>query len=339
MFIKKLGVAAALSLCAFSAMASNFRGADQVYVPAAGHLGGASGTFLSDVFVSNLELTDEVDVSVIYKPTTGLNPSDPIERKNVITLKPGERKEFTDFFVSVLGIQSGLGQLIFNACLKGANCGPETQDASGFSPFFRSISVESRIYSIPPNTTLEQKPPTQGQLFSGIPWYMFASSLQSSNKLDRVFITGVSQTGGPNTPGTYRSNLGLVNASQYSTTTLVATLYQNDMTAANKKGEFTQTLGPLGHIQVNVSAAFPGFTGSNAFIIVEQRNSVPTGDAPSTCVQGCPAFLAYGSVLDNVSGDATTLESQFMIPLNDAAIAQIFPNGSGKPGIRRSAKH
>jgi hypothetical protein len=339
MFIKKLGVAAAISLCAFSAMASNFRGADQVYVPAAGHLGGASGTFLSDVFISSLETTDEVDVSVIYKPTTGLTPNDAVERKNVITLKPGERKEFKDFFVSVLGIQSGLGQLIFNACLKGADCGPNTQDSTGFSPFFRSISVESRIYSIPPNTTLAQNPPTQGQLFSGIPWYMFASSLQSGNKLDRVFITGVSQTGGPNTPGTYRSNLGLVNASQYSTTTLVATLYQNDMTAANKKGEYQQTLGPLGHIQVNVSNAFPGFSGSNAFIVVEQRNSVPTSDAPSSCVQGCPAFLVYGSVLDNVSGDATTLESQFMIPLNDDAIATIFPSGSGKSGNRRSVRH
>lgn len=339
MFIKKLGVAAALSLCAFSAMASNFRGADQIYVPAAGHLGGASGTFLSDVYISSLETTDEVDVSVIYKPTTGLTPADPVERKNIYTLKPGERKSYVDFFVSALGIQSGFGQLIFNACLKGADCGPATQDSSGFSPFFRSISVESRIYSIPPNTTLAQNPPTQGQLFSGIPWYMFASSLQSSNKLDRVFMTGVTQTGGPNTPGTYRSNLGLVNASQYSTTTLVATLYQNDMTAANKKGEYTQTLGPLAHIQVNVSAAFPGFSGANAFIVVEQRNSVPTSDSPSSCVQGCPAFLAYGSVLDNVSGDATTLESQFFIPLSDDAVGVIFGAGSGKAAGRRAVKH
>lgn len=336
--MKKLGVAAALSLCALSASASNFRGADQVYVPAAGHLAGGSGTFLSDVFVSSLETTDEVDVSIIYAPTTGL-PGGIVEKKNAFRLRAGERKELIDVFPSVLGIQSGLGQLIFNACLAGADCGPATQDADGFSPFFRSISVESRIYSIPPNTTLAQKPPTTGQLFSGIPWYMFASSLQAGNKLDKVFMTGVTQTGSVNEPGTYRSNLGLVNASQYSTTTLVATLYQNDMTAANKKGEYTTTLGPLGHIQVNVATAFPGFTGSNAFIVVEQRNNVPTGDAPSSCVQGCPAFLAYGSVLDNVSGDATTLEPQFFAPLSEDAIAVIFPSGSGKSGNRRSVRH
>ncbi|HEX6160539.1 MAG TPA: hypothetical protein VF111_10265 [Thermoanaerobaculia bacterium] len=336
--MKKLGVAAALSLCALSASASNFRGADQVYVPAAGHLAGGSGTFISDVFVSSLETTDEVDVSVIYSPTTGLSGG-VIEKKNAFRLKAGERKTFVDFFPSVLGIQSGLGQLIFNGCLAGADCGPATQDADGYSPFFRSISVESRIYSIPPNTTLAQKPPTLGQGFSGIPWYMFASSLQAGNKLDKVFIAGVTQNGGINEPGTYRSNLGLVNASQYSTTTLVATLYQNDMTAANKKGEYTVTLGPLGHIQVNVPTAFPGFSGTNAFIVVEQRNSVPTSDAPSGCVQGCPAFLAYGSILDNVSGDPTTLEPQFFAPLSEDAIAVIFPSGSGKSGNRRSVRH
>lgn len=335
--MKKLGVAAVLTLCAASAMASNFRGADQVYVAAAGHVGGgANPTFISDVFLSSLETTDEVDVSVIFSSGTGGAQT---EKKNVYRLKPGERKEFIDFLPSVLGLQTGLGQLIFNACLAGADCGPATQDTDGYSPFFRSISVESRIYSIPANTVPAQNPPTTGQLFSGIPWYMFASSLQNANKLDKIFVTGIRQTGANGTAGTYRSNIGLVNASQYSTTTLVVTLYEGDMTAANRKGEFTQTLGPLGHTQNNVSAMFPGYSGTNAFVVVEQRNNVPTGDSPSSCIQGCPAFIAYGSVLDNISGDATTLEPQFMVPLSDAAIAAIFPSGSGKASNRRSVRH
>lgn len=336
--MKKLGVAAALTLCAASAMASNFRGADQVYVPAAGHVGGGPNpTFISDVYISNLETTDSVDVSVIFSTGAGGTQT---ERKNVIVgLKPGERKEFRDFLPNTLGLQTGLGQLIFNACLAGADCGPATQDTDGYSPFFRSISVESRIYSIPANTTPAQNPPTTGQLFSGIPWYMFASSLQNANKLDKIFITGISQTGANGQAGTFRSNIGLVNASQYSSTTLVVTLYQSDMTAANRKGEFTQVLGPLGQVQANVSAMFPGISGANLFVTVEQRNNVPTGDAPSSCIQGCPAFIAYGSVLDNVSGDATTLEPQFMVPLSDAAIAAIFPSGSGKASVRRSVRH
>ena len=68
--MKKLGVVAALALCAVSASASNFRGGDQIYVPAIGHLGGISGTFISDVFISNLS-TDSVDVSVIFAEGPG----------------------------------------------------------------------------------------------------------------------------------------------------------------------------------------------------------------------------------------------------------------------------
>ena len=53
MFKVKLAVAAAMFV-AVGAFASNFRVADQVYVPAAGHIVGGSQLFISDVFISNL---------------------------------------------------------------------------------------------------------------------------------------------------------------------------------------------------------------------------------------------------------------------------------------------
>jgi len=341
MFMKKLGVAAALMLCAAGAMASNFRGADQVYLPAAGHLGGSGGTFISDVFISNLS-ADPVDVSVIYSEGTGGTQT---EYKNVIKLASRERREIIDFFPTVLQRASGFGQLIFNACLQNADCGPATQNADGFSQNFRNISVESRIFVIPVGTSLADKPETKGQLFSGIPWYNFVSSLQSNSKLDKIFITGIRQTGGTGTPGTFRSNIGLVNASQYSTTTLTVRLYAGnnpgDLSGSTALGTFETTLQPLGHTQVNLTTMFSGTAigaGSNLFATVEQRNNVPTSDAPSTCQQGCPAFLAYGSVLDNVSQDATTLEAQYLEPLSGDAINVIYPSGSGKSPIRRSVK-
>jgi hypothetical protein len=334
MFMKKLGVAAALMLCAVGASASNFRGADQVYVPAAGHTSGSSGTFISDVYISNLS-PDQVDVSVIYSEGAGGAQS---EYRNVIRLQPNERREFVDFLPTVLQRPTGFGQLIFNACLAGANCGPETQTAEGVSPFFRNISVESRIYSIPPGTTLASRPPTTGQLFSGIPWYNFVSMLQSANGLDRVFITGITQSGGVGQAGTYRANIGLANASQFSSTTMVVRLFSGD--APNTQlGEYRENLAPLGHVQRNLSSMFQNFgSGRNLFVTVEQQNPVPTGDAPSSCQQGCPAFLAYGSVLDNVSGDATTLEAQYLVPLSESALLVLYPSGSGKVGIRRSVR-
>ena len=67
--VKQLGVAVAIALFAGAAMASNFRAADQVYVPAAGHISSSSATFVSDVFISNLS-DDSVDVSVIFSTGT-----------------------------------------------------------------------------------------------------------------------------------------------------------------------------------------------------------------------------------------------------------------------------
>lgn len=337
--MKKIAAAAALTLMAAGAQASNFRGADQVYVPIAGHVQGASGTFVSDVYISNLD-DEPVTVSVIYQPLgANLTPSGTIgiEFKDAISLAPFERREFLDFVGTVLN-QTGAGQLIFNACVSGRSCGPETQDPDGYSENFRPISVESRIYQILPSRPGE----TTGQLFSGLPWYSFVSELQSNVGLDRVFITGFINTGTAGQLGTFRSNIGLVNASQYSTTTLVVRLYQGAMTAAGLKGEAQVTLGPLGNISTGLSALFPNgvANGRNFFVTVEQRASTPYGNVPAGCLdRGCPAFLAYGSVLDNASGDATTLEAQYLRELDSEAINVIYPPASGKPTTRRSVRH
>lgn len=345
--MKKLGIAAALILCAFGASASNFRGADQVYVPAAGHASGSSGTFISDVYIANLS-GDEVDVSVIFQ-SAGENGGSGQEFKNVISLKGYERKEYLDFFKSALNISTNVfGQLIFNGCKKGASCGTDTQDPNtGVSPNFRDISVESRIYQIPNPDPALPAPNTRqtGQLFSGIPWYNFVSSLQANSGLDKVFITGITQTGGAGQVGTFRSNIGVVNASQFSRTTIKLTLYQGTMTTADRKGEATVTIGPLGSTAPKgLGEWFPGVAnGSNYFVVIEQTNSTAEGsDVPSACGgQGCPAFLAYGSVLDNASGDATTLEAQYLKALGPEAILAIYPStdGSGKSAMRRSVRH
>lgn len=341
--MKKLGVVAALTLCALSASASNFRAADQVYVPVAGHLQGSSGTFITDAFIANLS-ADEVKVSIIYQPFgAGVNPpAGPIgnEFKDKITLAPFERKEFLDFFNSALGQPTGFGQLIFNGCKSGTSCGAETQTENGVSPNFRPISVETRIYQVANGAPAGA--PTTGQLFSGIPWYNFVSQLQSVPSLDKVFIQGITHTGTAGQAGTFRANIGLVNASQYSSTELVVKLYQGRLNEADKKGEAVVQLGPLGNVQPGFASLFPNAAlGGNYFVTVEQRNSFPTADAPATCTQGCPAFLAYGSVLDNISGDATTLESQYLVEMNPEALTIIYPK-TGEPtktSIVRSVRH
>lgn len=341
MFMRKLGVAAALMLCAFGASASNFRAADQVYVPIAGHASGSSGLFITDAFIANLS-ADSVDVAVIYVP---LGPNEggstPVleEIRGKITLRGNERKALPDIFVNTLGKSAdaqSLGMLVFNGCKANTSCGPETQDADGFSENFRPISVQTRIYQI---TQAGANPPTTGQLFTGIPWYNFVSELQSNVGLQRVFITGLTHTGGAGQAGTFRANIGVVNASEYSRTEIVFRLYQGTLSEADKKGEAVRVLGPLGNQQYGFAQLFPGVTGTNFFVTVEQRNSTAVAGAPSTCEKGCPAFLAYGSVLDNISGDATTMEAQYEKEMDPAALEILYPVGSGKGPLRRLVRH
>lgn len=349
--LKQAGVAVAMILVAAGAMASNFRASDQVYIPIAGHTAvSANPTFISDVWVSNLSTTDAVSVSVIYIPanTNGITVCPPQGTANCyfdnnFTLQPSERKEFIDFFGTQLGLSAAFGSLIFNACKQGADC-IGTQDANGVSPNFRNIAVFSRIYSIPAGQSNPTNQPTQGQDMPGIPWYNFVSQRQSAVSLNEVFITGLRNTGTSGQAGTFRGNLGLMNASQYSNTTLVVRLF-NGATRQQIGSDFNQQLGPLGFVQINLGAAFPAFTGSgatNAYVTVSQTNSTPTNDAPTGCASdGCPGFLTYASVLDNTTQDATTLESVYEQPLSDAALLVIYGSGTGSTNrMRRSvAQH
>ena len=337
--VKQLGVAAAITMFAGAAMASNFRAADQVYVPAAGHISSSSATFVSDVFISNLS-DDSVDVSVILATgTTGTQTPFP----HVITLAPRERRELRDFVKTTLNVQNPtLGQLIFNACKANADCTPDP--TTGLNANYRNISVESRIYSVnTPNAdanTLNTQP-TTGQLFSGIPWYNFVSESASGAGLDKVFVTGIRNT------DQYRTNIGFVNASQFSTTTITGTLFSSTGTQLSQS---SFTLQPLGSAQGAVGSAtiFPAFTkaatSTGAYAIFQQSGTAPTADAAANgCPTGCPAFFAFGSSLDNQTNDPTTLEPQYLIPLTNNAITCIYsPDVAAcKSGttIHRAVKH
>ncbi|HEX6640361.1 MAG TPA: hypothetical protein VF215_04580, partial [Thermoanaerobaculia bacterium] len=249
----------------------------------------------------------------------------------VITLLPFERKEYKDFFQSALNLSSGFGQLILNGCKQGENCG-----GTGNEDNYRSISAESRIYSF--KTPQGAASGTTGQLFSGIPWYNFVSMLQAQAGLDEVFITGITHTANGTTG--FRSNIGLVNASQYSTTNIAATLYRGRIRPEDKVVEKIITLTPLENRQTNFPGLFPEATfGENYFVVLEQRTSTPNpSGVPVDCDLGCPAFLAYGSVLDNVTNDATTLESQYLKELSPEAILVIYPTSAGKSPWRRAVR-
>jgi len=355
----KFGVVVAVMLCAAGAFASNFRVADQVYVPAAGHVA-SSRTFITDVFLTNTA-DDAVDVSVLFTGSDGVirqfKNGQPLGYQ--LTLAAHERREIVDFVGAPLS-QGGLnlnqviGQLVFNGCkAPNQDCTPDK--ISGENPNFRNISVETRIYSVDnANAANPSAAASNGQLFAGLPWYSYVSSNASNAGLDKVFITGLRNTGGAGQTGTYRTNIGLANASQFSTTTLLVKLFdgktgaQIGCTLGGSACDKQVTLGPLTQQQPGVGALFPTFVGAtatNAYVTVEQIPSLtqPTTDAHDNgCDDGCPAFFAYGSMLDNATGDATTLEAQYFVPLSKAAQNCIYLQLCAATTVnspRRAAKH
>jgi len=329
-------VAAAMVLVAFGATASNFRVADQVYIPIAGHLQGGSALFVSDVFISNLS-GDQVSISILYGQQNGKGAFQSFQNK--ITLNGNERKEFVDFFPTVLPEISGpFGLLVFNACKAGADCTPDP--ATGENTNFRPISVESRIYAVAVGSD-PKTAPSNGQDMPGIPWYNFVSSNENAAGLAKVFITGFRSNTG------YRGNLGVVNASQFSSTLITATL-RDGATGAQVGNQKVFNLAPLTFEQPSIAAAFGSVgSGTNLYVELEQGQSTPTGDAATNgCADGCPAYLAFGSVLDNQTSDPTTLEAQYKQALTNAQIGCIYnpdiftcaAKAGAKP-IHRAVKH
>jgi hypothetical protein len=307
--------------------ANNFRAADTVYVPTAGRV----GSFNTDVYLSNPN-PQPVTVSVAFAPTnTEDNSGVAAQARQLVTLQPFERREIRDPLAQVFGLQGGLGQLIFFGCsAANPNC-----DCSSTPNDCRSISVESRIYSTSTDCRNGAVTCTTGQLFSGLPWFSFAGS-GSAAGYDSVFIAGIRQFGSRSAPASgYRSNLGFANASMFSSTTLSVELF--DALAASR-GRATVTLGPLGHAQRNIGELFPdaGELETAGFVVISQASVTPTANAASAgCADGCPGFFAYGSVLDNSSDDATTLEAQFAAALTADQLGCMFSAKAPARPLRR----
>lgn len=284
-----LGVLSML-MFASAASASSFRAADIVYLPAVARLQGAGGAFFkTDVTITNTS-TSRVVVQVAYVEGSGDNSTAPNTLVTLPTFLPGERRELIDIAQSALNRQTANGYLIFFSCREGGNCTScDTNPGDCLN-----ITVQGRIYN-------DTSGGTFGQSFPGIPWYSYAALTSTTQGTDRLSINGVRNN------ANYRTNVGLVNASQFSSTVLRLRLFNNSGTQV---GEMDQTLGPLGRVQLPVTQVAAAFSG-DGYITVEQISATPT----SGQTDAVPGFFAYGSLLDNRTSDPTTLEAQFNVPL------------------------
>ncbi|MGH9456623.1 MAG: hypothetical protein ACRD2J_03170 [Thermoanaerobaculia bacterium] len=297
MKIKISIVAALVALMATGAMASNFRSADIVYVPVAGKtLGANSAFFLTDAFISNVNAVS-VDVWVAFAQAGQNNAGAPAAATKLTTaLAANERREIRDIMGAVFGVtdqeaQSGqgvIGHLLFFSCRTGGNC-----DECVDNPDCLPITVETRTFNRLPDGS------TFGVTVPGLPWYNYVSPDAADRNLDEVFIVGIRQD------AEFRTNVGLVNASQFSNATLRLRLFNANGTQFGSTVD--RTLPPLGFEQPNVASLFPGFTGSGAWLTVEQLPLSSGSD---------PGFFAFATLTDNRTNDPTWLESQYIPQLD-----------------------
>jgi hypothetical protein len=294
MNLKRLLVFAMLLLAStVSVMASSFRAGDLVYLPGMFRGAGGEGSFfVTDVVISNVT-NQRVEVSVAFAPT-GAGQDNSGVTANMVDLPvllPNERRTIPDIATALNLPGNPFGHLLFFACREGGNC----NDCDLNPQDCELITVQGRIYNRRADGA------TFGQLFPGIPWYNYVSMNSQDRDLHRVFIPGIRQ----DAPGSgFRTNIGVLNASAFSSTQLRLTLF-------SPLGQQIGTphllnLAPLAHTQQAVTNFFPGFSGEG-YLVIEQvsATSVP-GETDAR-----PGFMAYGSLVDNITSDPTTLEAQY----------------------------
>lgn len=321
---KKLVVfAVALLAITSTALASNFRAADTIYLPSAGKVASGSIEFVTDAYITN-HTNDTVVVSVGF----GISGQDNRNlNQNLVDLAtplaPGERRLVADITGTLFPNQSGLGFLVFFACKQNGNCADCDANPADCS----LISVESRIYSRQPGNPAAE---TKGQLFPGYPWYTFVSQNDAALNLDTVTIVGFRNEGQRGVSG-FRSNIGLLNASQDYSTVLTVTAFNGDGTLA---GAADVTLPPLGHTQTALTNLIPSFTTNNntGYVVVSQKSATLIEGG---CAECAPGFFAFGSQLDNIGDDATTLESVYIPQLD---IGCVYGAKADRHPIRRAAQ-
>lgn len=297
---------------------ANAQPSDIVYLLGVGHVV-SSATFVSDVTLRNAA-DDPIIVTPFFTPA---NIERPVTiRGDGIPLAPRQVLSLGDFLKNQMHIE-GFGTVAFAGCKEGADCtGTSTVD-------YRPIDVESRIYSFASSPS----GPTTGQDLPAVPWRETATSGIYSDAAgqEKLIIIGIKVS------DVERTNIGAVNVSAFSSCILEMTLI--DGTDQGVRDVHEVALAPSAGVLVNLIDAFPklkewsrlnrGRPVTNATITLTQRGVVPTADARQNgCIDGCPAFFAYGSQLDNRTTDATTLPARFMgervaAPAQSAAIQPV----------------
>ena len=337
-----LAVLAAL-LVAAPAMAS-FQAADLIYIPAVAQTtGSGSSTWKTDIYLTNVD-EEPIDVAMVYLPS-GLvsNTSYFVDRTYWLGGREDDGFGFIDetlkdippngtvvlrdvvgeHWVDQYGL-NGMGAMVVFAYEA------DTLEDDG-TRVYRNAIANARIYN---DTTLwerdpdghgfVEKPVTFGQQMPGVAWYNLADPAAIGEDFDFTFMI---LTGGEQTAD-YRYNLGLLNASDPQTqiTVSLQPFQANGEPFLDDEGEpliALQNVPILAHLQW-----YRVFKTIWDIDEVEQAMIKVSFVAwTSTAPDPVPALITYGSLIDEGSGDPTTIMGSFADPYD----IDCMWNGGGTP--------
>jgi len=315
---------------------SGFQVADLVYVPVVSNGTGANeSVWRSDVIFFNADDSD-IDVAVVFLPS-GVTSNANRFRDRTTWLGGRESDGFGIVEASLADIPPN-GTVVIedivgtywpddatvngNGALVVFAYEADTLEDDG-SRVYRNVVVNSRTYN--ETTILEPDPDnegrfveldtTYGQTIPGVPWYNLAYSEELSEEEDlssQLLLGGVENDD-------FRYNVGILNASDPQTQlTLLLQPFQADGSPFLDSNEdeisSVVTLPPLAHLQYfRVMSTLFGLDPdaddlSGITIKVSWIGWQTSGVAP------VPAITSYGSIVDNVSNDPTTVLPSFGEP-------------------------
>ncbi|MGE5235525.1 MAG: hypothetical protein ACM3O7_04135 [Acidobacteriota bacterium] len=321
--MRSLAIAAAVGvlLVAHQGFAM-FRSGDVVVVPVAAATQGLhSSNWRTDLEILNVG-SDPVDIRIALLPSGGADnqvwfddfsrqlgwssdfghylpappPTDPTSHSPLAQIQPGELVTLDDV-LSNWGLDGVKGALVVFAYKTGTFT--TTDPAAAIAG---RIVVNSRTYSLSEGS--DGSPRTFGQQVPGLPWHGFTGSGDPAAAYSRVTFAGVRED------DSYRTALGLVNLSD-RLTTIEVTLNASDGTALATRDI---VLEPFAHLQFDrairslfevSSDQYPSVVGATATAAVKGwEPAVGAGDPT-------PAFIAYGSRIDNQTNDPVYLEPSY----------------------------
>jgi hypothetical protein len=338
-----LVAAAALVACAAAGpVQAAFNAADLVYVPVVAHTTGLNDSvWRSDVSITNVGDTDAIDVALVFLPSgirdnsslfdgsrgredwvggrdsDGFGTVDPV----LADIPPGGTvvlEDVVETYWPDSGASNGQGALVVFSYLA------DTLEDNG-SRTYRDCVVNSRTFNI--GTVYQPDPDNEGEFLelegtfgqniAGVPWYNLAdpAAVLTDEDDNIVYDFSFEILDFGREDDAFRYNLGMVNVSdlQTSLTMSIEPIAADGSAITGAEGNglnLVVNIPPLAHVQYSqiLSTIF------SQEDLDQARFKVSVLQWTSQGVETVPAFISYGSLVDNVTNDPMTVMPTFAYP-------------------------